>query len=206
VAQKTTTAWLGSLALNAGAQTDIELAGTTHGSGYDAIFSFGNVSLNGTLNVSPTGGFKPLPGNSFDILDWGSLAGTFSTLNLSTMNGSIVWDASQLYTTGTLSVSATYYPGDFNRDSHVNAADILAMEKALANPHDYEAANNVSGAQFALIGDVNGDGKVTNADLQLLLANLEAGNGSNNPVPEPLSILLLLLGTPSIIIGLRRRQ
>ena len=40
------------------------------------------MSLAGTLKVSLIGGFSPTLGDSFDILDWGTLSGTFSTLQL----------------------------------------------------------------------------------------------------------------------------
>ena len=77
---------VGSLTLNSGAQTNIELGGTTRGSQYDAILSSGNVNLGGTLHVSLINGFAPLAGNSFDILDWGTLSGTFSALQLPNLN------------------------------------------------------------------------------------------------------------------------
>ena len=96
---------VGSLTLQSGSQTNIELGGTTRGSQYDAIMSSGAVSLNGTLDVSLTNGFTPAVGNTFDILDWGTLSGTFSSLQLPSLSGwAVGWDTSQLYTTGTLSV------------------------------------------------------------------------------------------------------
>jgi len=88
-------------------------------------------------------------------------------------------------------------PGDFNRDGHVNAADILTMEQALANPAAYQAAHsNLTAAELLDIEDVNGDGKFNNADLQSLLATLKSGGGSADPVPEPDSLTLALLALP----------
>jgi hypothetical protein len=109
------------------------------------------------------------------------------------MNGRIVWDSSQLYTTGTISVEATYYAGDFNRDGHVDAADVTAMEQALADLPDYEATKGLTDAQLLLIGDINGDGVVNSADVQALLDLLQSGGGSNDPVPEPASWVLAFL-------------
>jgi hypothetical protein len=161
--------------------------------------SFGKAIVNGlltaggTLQVSLTNNFTPVAGNSFDLLDWGSLSGTFSSADLPDMNGRIVWDSSQLYTTGTISVVATYYAGDFNRDGHVDAADILAMEQALADLPDYEVTKGLTDAQLLLIGDINGDGVVNNADLQALEDYLIAGNGSADSVPEPASWILAFM-------------
>ncbi len=92
-------------------------------------------------------------------------------------------------------VVSTFYAGDFNRDGHVNAADILPMEQALTNLSSYKAtyAPGILDSQLALIEDVNGDGKFTDADLQKLLINLKNGGGSADPVPEPSTFLLAVL-------------
>jgi fibronectin-binding autotransporter adhesin len=184
---------VGALTMQSGSQLNIELGGLTRGSKYDALVSNSSASLTGTLNVSLINSFKPAPGN-FDIMDWQgvSVFGTFSTVKLPTLGGRIVWDTSQLYTTGTLSVVATYYAGDFNRDGHVDAGDIIPMMEALTNLNGYKATYDPSltGSQLTLIGDINGDGNFTNADLQALLDLLKSGGGSSNQVPEPTSATL----------------
>jgi len=96
------------------------------------------------------------------------------------------------------------FPGDFNRDGHVNAADVLAMETALVNLPSYQTAKGLTGSQMLAIGDLNGDGKITNADLQMLITDLQSGGGSADPVPEPASIALMSLGT--LAIAFRRRS
>ena len=84
--------------------------------------------------------------------------------------------------------------GDFNRDGHVNAADIVVMEQALTNPTGYQAAHNtLTASQLLLIEDVNGDHSFNNADLQYLLNTLKSGGGSTNAVPEPAAGWLMLL-------------
>jgi hypothetical protein len=115
-----------------------------------------------------------------------------------------VWNSSQLFTTGVLSVTATFYAGDFSRDGHVNAADVLAMERALADLPDYQTAKGLTAAQLLLVGDVNGDGKVNNADLQSLLTLLQSGGGSNNSVPEPGSAILAALSLAGMFVVLSR--
>jgi len=96
--------------------------------------------------------------------------------------------------------------GDFNLDSHVDAADIPAMEQALANLPAYQTAKGLSDAQLLAIGDINNDGVVNNADLQALLDLLNRGGGSSNSVPEPASLALLGLGALAIVIRRRIRQ
>ena len=132
------------------------------------------MSLTGTLNVSLINKFLPKKNDAFDILDWGSagLTGTFTTVNTPNMNGRIVWDLSHLYDTGTsggtLSVAATYYLGDIDRNSQITVADISALMAAFSNLNGYRSANGLTDPQLFLdVADVNGDGKIGNADLQV---------------------------------------
>jgi thermolabile hemolysin len=91
-------------------------------------------------------------------------------------------------------------PGDFNRDGHINAADITPMEQALTNLDAYQAAHTgLTGADLLSIEDINGDKKFTNADLQSLLTNLKSGSGTTDPVSEPASSTLLLFSLPGLI-------
>ncbi len=85
--------------------------------------------------------------------------------------------------------------GDVNLDGHVDAADIDAMMQALTDTATYQSMNNLSSPDTTLILDANGDGAITNADLQFLLNRLLAGGGSisnentpaNSPNPTALS-------------------
>ena len=91
---------VGSLALESGAQTDIQVGGVARGSFYDAVVSRGATTLGGALNVSLINNFKPVAGAAFDILDWGTLTGTFGSIALPPLSAGLAWDTSQLYTTG----------------------------------------------------------------------------------------------------------
>ncbi|HEY2827669.1 MAG TPA: dockerin type I domain-containing protein [Pirellulales bacterium] len=101
-------------------------------------------------------------------------------------------------------------PGDFNRDGHVNSADISAMEGALADLKSFKNANpELSNSQLNYLEDVNGDGTVNNADLQRLLTVLKTGGGTSTPVPEPGTIVLAALGGAVIAcraLGRRRES
>ena len=103
----------------------------------------------------------------------GSLSGTFPVIQLPALSGA-AWDTSQLYTTGMLNVLPVR--GDINRDGHVDAADISALMVALADLPTYQGS--LTSTQLAEIADLNGDGLVTNADLQGLINLLANGGGS----------------------------
>ena len=96
----------GDLAFGSGSLLDIELGGTTAGSQYDVLDSCGAVSLlaGSKLRVSLLGGFAPAGNNVFDILEFGSLSGTFGSLDLPTLGGGLSWDTTNLYREGTISV------------------------------------------------------------------------------------------------------
>jgi autotransporter-associated beta strand protein len=96
--------------------------------------------------------------------------------------------------------------GDVNQNQHVDAADILPFEQALANVSGYELAHSFDYADVEDIMDINGDGVVNNSDLQAFLSYLQGGNGSNSSVPEPSSLLLLGLALPAVWAVSRRRQ
>ncbi len=126
-------------------------------------------------------------------------------------NQYLFWD--DLHPTQTVHAELAQYaleqlmlPGDFNRDGHINAADISVMEQSLANPSTYQSAHSeLLSSDLMSIEDVNGDKKFTDADLQALLVNLRNGGGSAEAVPEPASLALLLLSLPAMLIARRRK-
>jgi len=48
---------------------------------FDRLSISGSATLNGALNISLINGFVPNPGDSFQIMTFGSRSGTFTTIN-----------------------------------------------------------------------------------------------------------------------------
>ena len=71
--------------------------------------------------------------------------------------------------------------GDFNFDGQLTGADVPAMMAALADLKTFKQAYGVSDATLLLMGDLNGDHVVNNADLQALLTKLRSTAPSNAP-------------------------
>jgi autotransporter-associated beta strand protein len=172
---------------SAGPRLDIELAGPTLGSEYDQLHVTGQLSLGGILNVSSINGFAPSAGNSFDILDWGTLSGTFSIIQLPALAGTLAWNTSQLYTSGIISVISGI-PGDYTNNGAVDASDYALWRKnentSNLLPND-PIGGTIGAAQFntwrAHFGQPSGSGSVA------------SGNAT---VPEPTTSVILIL--PSV--------
>lgn len=90
---------------------EMELGGLVPGDEHDAIWADGLLSLDGTLDVVLINGFNPTLGDSFDLFNWGSIQGSFHTFDLPTLDAGLRWDATQLNSTGSLSVTAVPEPG-----------------------------------------------------------------------------------------------
>jgi hypothetical protein len=172
----------------------MELGGTMPGSQYDQLHVSGALTLNGTLDVHlvdlGAGLFSPNAGDTFDILDWGSLSGAFSAIQLPAIGGALAWNTSQLYTSGILSV-VSGLPGDYNNNSIVDAADYTVWRDSLGR----------TGTGLAANGDDTGAsaGVIDQADYNIWKANFGnhagpgAGSASSAAVPEPSALLLAII-------------
>jgi T5SS/PEP-CTERM-associated repeat protein len=188
-----TMAFGGDLSFGPLAALEIELAGIAPGTQFDRVTVAEALTLGGALEVSLLGGFAPAAGNSFDILDWGALNGTFDTIDLPALAGGLTWDTSQLYASGVLAVAAPVLPGDYNDDGIVDAADYVVWRKN-------------EGTTNTLPNDPIG-GIIGPAQFDQWRANFgqTAGGGSNvhslreGSVPEPAGLVLIMVGS---IMGL----
>ena len=61
---------------------NVEIAGTTPGTQYDQLIVSGTATLDGNLSVSLLSGFIPSAGNTFNVLQAGSVSGTFASTSL----------------------------------------------------------------------------------------------------------------------------
>ena len=155
--------------------------------------------------MSLAGGYVATTGDSFDILDWGTVSGKFSKLQLAPPGGPLGWDTSKLYATGVLSIADVgFIFGDANRDGHVDGSDLFSLLQLLIDVPAYKSTYKVSDSNTVSIADLNHDGRVNNLDLQALLNAIKPG-GSLAPVPEPGAGLLLLTGAAAVVFWQRRR-
>jgi hypothetical protein len=67
------------------------------------------LALDGALKLDSWNGFVAQAGQRFDLLDWGSVSGSFSSIDASglTLAAGTALDTSQLYTSGVISIIAT---------------------------------------------------------------------------------------------------
>ena len=123
---------------NSGGALPVEIAGLTPCIEYTRYDIVNALDINSTtLRVTLLNGFMPVVGDRFDILNWGSITGTFGTIDTSAavLQGSLVWDTSQLYITGELIIVDTQSSADGdlapwdNPDGQINAADVLIAEQ-----------------------------------------------------------------------------
>ena len=156
----------------------------------------GQFTLGGVLQVVLINGFALAAGQSFDLFDWSSLAGTFSAIQLPSLASGLVWNTSQLYTSGTLSINL---PGDYNGNGIVDAADYTVWRDSLG-----------STTKLAADGDANGI--VDASDYFVWTSNFgkSAGSGvgsgsvSSAGVPEPQTVYFLAIGL-LFLAAVRRR-
>jgi hypothetical protein len=99
----------GSFNESAGSFLDVSLGGISVGNdasldGYSQLDVSGAAVFGGTLDVTLANGFTPLAGESFNILDFGSASGSFSTVDLPPLASGLSWNTQSLYSSGTISV------------------------------------------------------------------------------------------------------
>lgn len=96
----------GSVVMTNTATLNIELGGTTPGTGYDRLVVTGNATLDGTLRATLIDAFTPTNGDAFAVLTYGSRSNEFAGLDLPILDADQRWDVSYGSTSMTLSVAA----------------------------------------------------------------------------------------------------
>ena len=183
----------GDFAQTSSGHLQIQIAGTS-GTQYDQLVVIGAMQFSGALDVSFSS-FSPAGGNSFNIMDFTSHTGTFTSVNLPPLVGGLTWDTSQLYTAGIISVVGPHVVGDYNRNGIVDAADYTVWRASL-------------GSTVSLAADGDGDGMIDSGDFDVWKANHgnHAGSGASakEAVPEPATLLMLLTGILTLCVRRRR--
>ena len=162
---------------------------------FDQLVATGQVSLDGTLEISASGGFTPSIGDQFPLIEAGTLSGEFDHIIGPTVDGGR-WNVPYSATTATL---ALLYAADFNSDGSVDQADLSL----------WDAGFGMIGTAEPIDGDANGDGRVDGQDF--LIWQRQFGNSvplspssALQTVPEPSSLHLLILGLIVQRCGVRR--
>ena len=106
---------------------------------HDVLAVNGVASVGGTLNVTLAHGAAPLQdGDTFDIFDFATTVGTFSTLNLPALSAGLGWHANDLYAAGELKVVSMQ--ADYNQDDVIDGLDFLTWQRG-ESPDPHSAAD-----------------------------------------------------------------
>lgn len=187
----------GDVVLGTASTLRMELGGSIVGSQYDQINVAGKLTLGGTLEVTLINGFVPSAGQTFDLLNWGTVAGAFASLQLPSVPG-LAWNTSQL-SSGIVSIVSAGIPGDYNNNGAVDAADYVVWRNSL-------------GQNVTLPNDTT-PGAVSQADYDVWRANLgqTAGSGAGSSldalgtaVPEPAGGIPLFVAAVGLLGNCRR--
>ncbi|RME38376.1 MAG: hypothetical protein D6788_07575 [Planctomycetota bacterium] len=146
----------------------IELPATgVAGQDYDRLFVSGTATLDGTLEVTLSGGFTPAPNDSFEVLRAnGGVIGTFAVKNLPPLPPGRGWEIDYGPNFVTLHVIAQPVPGDFDGDSDVDLDDYAIFSRCLAGPEVTTPPPLCTADQFQAC-DLGMDGDVDEQDFGL---------------------------------------
>ena len=142
--------------------TEMELGGTEIGTEYDSIDVTGTFEIDGDLNVALIDGFKPLAGDTFELIRADILDGSFRNISLPKLDPGLRWQIEQDGTRLQVTVAAIIF-GDVNLDGVVNLLDIDPF------------INRLSTGTYQAEADINQDGVVNLLDIDPFIAILGGG-------------------------------
>jgi hypothetical protein len=173
----------GNYSQASGATLEVEIAG---GNAFNKLLVTGSAVLGGDLSVSLATGFMPQASDVFEILEAAALISQFGNaapgarIAAAGGAGSFVVDYDYTNDRVTLSDFAMLLPGDFNSNGIVDAADYTVWRNGLGSTYTQDDYN-VWRDHF---GQTAGSG---------------SSASTNATVPEPASVLLLLMGVLAIL-------
>ncbi|MEX2185153.1 MAG: dockerin type I domain-containing protein [Pirellulales bacterium] len=174
----------------------MQIGGPIAGAQFDQISVAGSVAFGGTLDIALIGGFLPVAGQSFDLIEYGVRGGMFAEVNLPPPPSSLAWSLDYGPNALVLSVNSTSIFGDLNGDGTVNRGDVAVL---VGN-------YGLSSAATAAQGDLNGDGRISLADLIVLKSRLGSSGQSPAAVPEPSTCSLALVAASLVGFSRWRRR
>ncbi len=118
---------------------NIDLNGTTPNTTYDVLNVSGAATLGGTLNVDALTGFAPTSGQMFDILNAGSITGTFSSVLCSFSNGdscSVTYNSTDVIVTITGGAAAPAAKGTVSASPATRVSRGSLAATSIASSHE----------------------------------------------------------------------
>ncbi len=115
---------------------NIELGGTTPGTGYDQMVVKGQAQLGGTLNLSVIDGFTPATTDTFVVMKFTSRSGQFSAVSFPNYNHNVFYTDTTVFVTG---VELANVAPVANADQLTIDEDNTGTINVLANDSDADA-------------------------------------------------------------------
>ena len=199
-------AFQGDVALSGASDLVIELGGLTAGSAFDQLVVGDTIALNGSLDIQLLDNFVPAPGDSFQIIDAASVAGTFSSISTPALPNNMTFDVQYDPTSVTLFVVGGLLPGDLNGDGYIGLDD---LQPILDHWNQNVTVGDASMGDIAGPGGSGPDGYVGLDDLQPVLDHWNEGTPPTPPganVPEPGTGLLMFYLLAAGAGSARRRR
>ena len=161
----------------------------------------GTLTFGGALNISQVGSWSFVEGQSWDLFDWSSMSGSFTTpLGLPNPGTGLAWDTTKLYTEGSLSIigsgvtngslltlSGTPTFGGGNRVVVGGAGAVSGVSIANAGPDASTYTGQVSGPQLTIAGNAAA-GPIGASPASVAITGLSVNTATAGPVSATFSV------------------
>ena len=157
----------------------------------------GHAMFDGGLELWLKDQFVPQFGDRFGIFEFDpqNLIGDFGNITLPVLDNHLLWQLSNLYTTGEIAVTSINSSiGDFDNDNDTDGDDYIIWQNHFPIP---------SGV-FGFEGDANNNGKIDGDDYLIWQNHFQISTVATT-VPEPSSLALLAISV-SLILPRRRHN